>query len=110
MGKKELRVWETLSRKTVLVHSKFLTVESHTVKLPDGQIIPDWAWLIIPSAAIVLAVTEDGQFLCFRQTKYAIEGTALAPVGGMLEPNETPIQAAKNANCSRKWDAKPRNG
>ena len=95
MSKKELRVWETISRKTILSHSKFLTVESHAVKLPDGQVIPDWAWLIIPSAAIVLAVTEDNKFLCFRQTKYAVEGTSLAPVGGMLEPNEAPIEAAK---------------
>ena len=95
MSKKELRVWETVSRKTILEHSKFLTVENHVVKLPDGKIIPDWAWLIIPSAAIVLAVTEDNEFLCFRQTKYAVEGTSLAPVGGMLEPNEKPIDAAK---------------
>jgi len=95
MDKKELRVWETVSRKTILRHSKFLTVESHIVKLPDGQIIPDWAWLIIPSAAIVLAVTTDNKFLCFRQTKYAVEGTSLAPVGGMLEPNEKPLDAAK---------------
>ena len=95
MSKKDLRIWETISRKTILNHSKFLTVESHTVKLPDGQLIPDWAWLIIPSAAIVLAMTDDDQFLCFRQTKYAVEGTSLAPVGGMLEPNEAPIDAAK---------------
>ena len=95
MSKKELRVWETVSRKTILNYSKFLTVESHTVKLPDGEIIHDWAWLIIPSAAIVLAVTDDNKFLCFRQTKYALEGTSLAPVGGMLEPNETPLDAAK---------------
>ncbi len=95
MSKKELRVWETVSRKTILKHSKFLTVESHVVKLPDGQVIPDWAWLIIPSAAIVLAVTEDNKFLCFRQTKYAVEETSLAPVGGMLEPNEKPIDAAR---------------
>lgn len=95
LSKKDLRVWETVSRKTILNHSKFLTVESHTVKLPDGQIIPDWAWLIIPSAAIVLAMTDDDQFLCFRQTKYAVEGTSLAPVGGMLEPNEAPINAAR---------------
>jgi 8-oxo-dGTP pyrophosphatase MutT (NUDIX family) len=91
----ELRLWETVERKTILNHSKFLTVESHTVKLPDGKIIPNWAWLIIPSAAIVLAVTEDNQFLCFRQTKYAVAGTTLAPVGGMLESDETPIDAAK---------------
>ena len=95
MDKKELRVWKTVSRKIILSYSKFLTVESHTVKLPDGQIIPDWAWLIIPSAAIVLAVTVDNKFLCFRQTKYAVEGTVLAPVGGMLEPNEEPLDAAK---------------
>ena len=95
MIKKELRAWETISRKTILRFNKFLTVESHAIKLPDGQIIPDWPWLIIPNAAIVLAVTEDKKFLCFRQTKYAVDGTSLAPVGGMLEPNETSLEAAK---------------
>ena len=95
MSNKELRAWKTISRKTILKHSKFLTVESHAIKLPDGQIIPDWPWLIIPSAVIVLAVTDDKKFLCFRQTKYAVEGTSLAPVGGMLEPNEKPLDAAK---------------
>jgi ADP-ribose pyrophosphatase len=95
VSRKELRVWETMSRKTILEHSKFLTVENHVVKLPNGKLIPDWAWLIIPSAAIVLAVTKDDKFLCFQQTKYAIEGTSFAPVGGMLELNEEPIDAAK---------------
>jgi ADP-ribose diphosphatase len=95
VSKKELRAWETISRKTILRHSKFLIVESHVIKLPDGQIIPNWPWLIIPSAVIVLALTDDKKFLCFRQTKYAVEGTSLAPVGGMLEPNETPLDAAK---------------
>lgn len=89
------RAWETLSRTTLLAHSKFLTVENHTVKLPDGKIIPDWAWVIIPSAAIVLAVTADRQFLCFRQTKYALPGAALAPCAGMLEPDEAPLDAAR---------------
>jgi 8-oxo-dGTP pyrophosphatase MutT (NUDIX family) len=95
VSKKNLRVWETLSREVILNHSKFLTVENHVIKLSDGQIIPDWAWLIIPSAAIVLPMTNEGKFLCFRQTKYAVEGTSLAPVGGMLESNEEPINAAK---------------
>ena len=91
----ELRVWETVSRRTILDCGKFLRVESHTVKLPDGRIIPDWSWVIAPDAAIVLAVTEDGRFLCFRQTKYAVDGATLAPVGGMLEPDEAPMAAAQ---------------
>jgi ADP-ribose pyrophosphatase len=95
MNRKELRVWKTLSKRTILSHNEFLTVESHAVKLPDGLVIPDWAWIIIPSAVIVLAVTADHQFLCFRQTKYAVDGIVLAPVGGMLEPEEMPLDAAK---------------
>jgi len=95
MSKKGLRPWKTLSKKIILDHSKFLKVESHEVQLPDGQIIPDWPWVTIPSAAIILARREDGQFLCFRQTKYAVEETSLATVGGMLEPEEEPLEAAK---------------
>jgi ADP-ribose pyrophosphatase len=92
---KAFRVWETVSRRTILDFSKFLTVESHTVKLPDGRMIPDWGWVVAPDAAIVVAVTEEEKFLCFRQTKYAVEGTTLAPIGGMLEPDEAPIAAAR---------------
>jgi len=43
----------------------------------------------------VLAKGIDGKYLCFRQTKYAVEGTSLAPVGGMVGPNEDPLIAAK---------------
>ena len=92
---KVLRTWQTVSRQTILQHNKFLTVESHTVRLPDGRLISDWPWIVAPDAPIVVAVTEDGQFLCFRQTKYAVEGTTLAPVGGMLEPGEAPDAAAR---------------
>ena len=95
MSKKELRVWKTVSKETILNFNKYLKVEKHTVKLPDGQVIPDWAWIIVPDAAIVLALNEDNKFLCFRQTKYAVEGTTLAPVGGMLEPGEKPLDGAR---------------
>jgi len=95
MAQKYLRVWKTLSRKTILEHGKFLTIENHVVELPNGTTISDWAWIIIPNAAIVLPVTPEGKFLCFRQTKYAVQGTSLAPVGGMIEENEDPFEAAK---------------
>lgn len=90
-----MQPWKTVSRRTILNHSKFLTVESHTVELPDGRVIPDWPWVITPDYVIVVAVTRDGEFLCFRQTKYGVEGTTLAPVGGYLEPAEEPLGAAQ---------------
>jgi ADP-ribose pyrophosphatase len=87
--------WKTISRRTILDHSKYLVVENRTVELPEGQIIDNWPWIIIPSAAIVLAVTKDNKFLCFRQTKYAVDGVTFAPVGGMIEPGEDPLDSAK---------------
>ncbi len=87
--------WKTLARETILDHSKFLQVENHTVQLPDGQIIRDWPWVITPDYINVVALTEEGSFLFFRQTKYGVEGTSLAPVGGYLEPGEEPLAAAQ---------------
>jgi ADP-ribose pyrophosphatase len=42
-----------------------------------------------------MALTPDEKFLCFRQTKYAVEGPTLAPVGGYIEAGEAPEAAAK---------------
>jgi ADP-ribose pyrophosphatase len=90
-----MQAWETLSRRVILEYSKFLTVEEHAVQLPDGQIISDWPWVVTPDFVNVVAVTEEGQYLCFRQTKYGIDGTSLAPMGGYMDPGEDPLAAAR---------------
>lgn len=86
---------QTLSRQLMLDLSPYLRVETHTVRLPDGQVIEGWPWLISPDFVNVAAITDDGLYLCFRQTKYSVEGTSLAPVGGYIEPGEDPLAAAK---------------
>ncbi len=90
-----MKTWKTLSKKIILDLGKYLMVENHAVELPDGRVINEWPWLITPDYVNVLAITDDGKFLCFRQTKYAVEGTSLAPVGGYLEPREAPLLGAK---------------
>jgi ADP-ribose pyrophosphatase len=85
----------TRSRRTVLETGKYLKVELHTVELPDGTQIPDWPWVITPDFALVAAVTPQGRFLCFRQTKYSIEGLSLALPGGYLDAGEDPLPAAQ---------------
>lgn len=90
-----MQPWKTLSKHTVLDCGRFLVVEEHTIGLPDGSEIPGWPWLITPDYINVLAVTQEGKFICFRQTKYAINGTSLAVVGGYLEHGETPLAAAQ---------------
>ena len=90
-----MKPWKLLSRQTILDRGKFLKIESHVIELPDGRIIDDWSWVITPDFVLVVALTPDQKFLCFRQTKYAVEGLALAPVGGMIEPGEDPLIAAR---------------
>lgn len=87
--------WRTLSRRLILDHGKFLKVEEHTVQLPNGEVIPNWDWVITPDYVIVLPENDTGEFLIFEQTKYGVEGTTLAPVGGYLEPGEEPLAAAQ---------------
>ncbi len=51
--------------------------------------------MVTPDYVNVVAVTEAGDFLCFRQTKYGINGVTTAIVGGYLEPGEEPLAAAQ---------------
>jgi len=90
-----MQPWKTQSRETILDCGKFLRVENHVVELPDGQVISNWPWVITPDYINVVAVTTAGEFVCFRQTKYAVEGPTLSLVGGYIEPGEDALPAAK---------------
>jgi ADP-ribose pyrophosphatase len=87
--------WKTLAKEPALDMPPFLKVETHTVLLPDGRIIEGWPWIICPDFVNVVAITEEDKYLCFRQTKYSVQGTSLAPMGGFIEPGEDPLAAAK---------------
>ncbi len=90
-----MQPFKTIERRTLIDHSKYLTVEEHTVELPDGTVIDDWSFVITPNFINVIPMTTEGKFICFRQTKYAFDGISIAPVGGFIENNEDPLNAAK---------------
>lgn len=90
-----MQPWKTLSRRTILDRGRWLRVEEHTVELPDGQVVENWPWIITPDYINVVVVTREGEFLCFRQTKYGVGGITLAVVGGYLEPGEDPLATAR---------------
>ena len=90
-----MKPWKTKDRKVILEQKPWMVVEHHTVELPDGRLIPEWPWIITPDYVNVVAVTEEGEFVCFRQVKYGLEGDTLAIVGGFMEEGEEPLAAAK---------------
>ena len=90
-----METWKTLNRQLVLDLSPHLYVETHTIQLPSGRVIEGWPWLISPDFVNIAVITEDEHYLCFRQTKYSVDGTSLAPVGGYIEPGEDPFTTAR---------------
>ncbi len=90
-----MKPWTTRSRRTLLDLSPWLSVEQHVVELSNGRVIDDWPWVESREFVNVVAVTEQARFLLFRQTKYAVAGTTLGPVGGYLDPGEPPLDAAR---------------
>ena len=60
-----MQSWKTLNRKTVLDRGHYLRIEDHEIQLPDGRVIPDWPWVVTPDYVNVVAITENGGYLCF---------------------------------------------
>ncbi len=87
----------SINKNTILLDkSPFLTVEQHNVTLPSGTVIPDWTWVTLPDYAVIVAVTNDGNFLCLSQIKYASgENRVIGLSAGMIEKNELPLDGAK---------------
>ncbi len=90
-----MTAWKTRSRRPMFSQPLWLKVEYHEVELPDGRVFPDWTWITTPDYINVVIETESGQFLCFKQLKYAVDEPMLALVGGYLEPGEAPLAAAQ---------------
>lgn len=88
---------KTVSRTPLLAvgDGRFLKVETHVVAFPDGHVVEDWGWVDSPDFVNVVAVTVDDRVICFRQTKYAVEGLTLAIPGGYLESGEDPLDAVQ---------------
>lgn len=84
----------TEARRTLLARGKYLTVEEHDVRLPDGRRVAGWPWVVTPDYVNVFAVTTRGLVLCLKVEKYATQGPSLALPGGFIEPGESPRDAA----------------
>lgn len=81
---------------TTLYESKFSRFQLHQVQLEDGKtVIDDWMWYDEGDNINVLVENAIGDYLIFQQTKYGLEGTSYAVVGGLIEPGEKPLHAAQ---------------
>lgn len=81
--------------KEYVLKNKWITVRKDQVLLPSGIEIDDFYVIERPNLVHVVAITREGQFVFEKQYRYAINRTCLEICAGLVEANETPIDAAR---------------
>lgn len=88
------RKWEVLERE-YLFRRPWLTARKDVVKLPNGNIIPEFYVLEYPDWVNVIAITTDEKFVMIRQYRHGLGETRYELCAGVVDPGEDPLTAAK---------------
>ena len=92
---RDLRPWKLLGSREIFVVPRRLSVSAHAVELPGGRRYEPYYRVDLPDQAWVAATAEDGRFICQRQYKHGPERISLTLPGGIVDPGEEPLAAAR---------------
>ena len=90
----KIQKWETL-KSEYLFQRPWLTARRDTVRLPDGRTNPEYYVLEYPDWINVIALTTEGDFVMVEQYRHGLGDVFTELVAGVIEPRETPIEAAR---------------
>ncbi len=93
--KLENRAWRVVKSENILHLGPWLSVRQECVELPSGKQIPTWFVLEFPDWVNVIAITKDGKMVMEDQYRHALGETHYEIVAGVVDPGETPLQAAQ---------------
>ncbi|MBO4612483.1 MAG: NUDIX hydrolase [Bacteroidaceae bacterium] len=95
MGKdSDIKKW-TLLNSEYLIRRPWLTARRDHLQLPDGTDMPEYYVLEYPDWINIIAITKEGRFLLERQYRHGRGIVAFELPAGVIEDNETPLQAAQ---------------
>jgi len=86
--------WEVLSRRLVL-DDPWLRVRAERCRLPDGHVIDPYYVLDGADWVHVHALDDQGRLVLVRQYRHGIGRDGLELPGGLVDPGETPLEAAR---------------
>lgn len=85
-----------VEEETALVEAPpYLRVYRQRVRLPDGGTLDPFFRLALPDFVVVVPWTPEGRAVLVREYRHGARGVCLAPPGGMIDPGETPLEAAR---------------
>ncbi len=87
--------WKTVSSKLLLDRKPWLRIFAENVQLPDGRIIEDYLRLETPDYVVIVPIDGQDRMGLIRSYKRGVGGEDLQPPAGLIEPGETPLEAAR---------------
>lgn len=89
------RKWKVLESHKLLSKGTWMNLRQEKVQLPSGNVVPEWFVLEFPDWVNVIAITKDGKFVMEDQYRHALGETHYELVAGVVDPGETPLEAAR---------------
>lgn len=89
------RKWKVLESEQLLNRGTWMNLRVERVQLPSGSVVPEWFVLEFPDWINVIAITADGRFVMEDQYRHALGQTGFELVAGVVDPGETPLEAAQ---------------
>jgi ADP-ribose pyrophosphatase len=86
--------WEVLQRESILEHP-FLTVAMESVRLPGGEVIPDWPKIYSGDFVNAVVLNENNEVMILEGYKHGLEMCSWQVLGGYLEAGEDPVTAVQ---------------
>ncbi|MCC7047538.1 MAG: NUDIX hydrolase [Alphaproteobacteria bacterium] len=88
--------WKVLETRDLFSAPPWISVQSQSVRLPDGKRVDDFYRVTFPDYALVFAERQDGRVLVLRQYKHGVGAVSLTfPAGTFNDPSEDPLACAR---------------
>lgn len=85
--------WEVLEERTAF-KNRWLEVRVETCRTPSGAVVDDYTVCHYTDWSVAAARTPDGRYVMTRQWREGAQAISLEGPGGVIDPGETPEQAA----------------
>jgi 8-oxo-dGTP pyrophosphatase MutT (NUDIX family) len=89
-----VKPWQVLDSK-LLIDERWLQLREDRVRLGNGHEIDRFHVIHGPDWASVLCVTDASEVVLVRQYRHGMKGESLELPAGVIEPHETPEEAAR---------------
>lgn len=89
-----MKPWQVLDSR-LLIDERWLQLREDRVRLANGHEIDRFHVIHGPDWASVLCVTNESEVVMVRQYRHGIGSASLELPAGVIEPNETPEEAAR---------------